>query len=149
MTIIGTFRIEKYKQKIYKLINDLKLQNNIEIINQIKHEEIWSFLINNSIGVIPFKSNPLTINNIPTKLFEFMSSGCSIVSSNLKPIKNYVDKTVYWAIPGDIKSLSKAIDTCIGNVENKFKIDKNLKLISKTYNWDNNKQEFLKVFSKL
>lgn len=149
LTIIGTFRIEKYKQKIYKLINDLKLQNNIEIINQIKHEEIWSFLINNSIGVIPFKSNPLTINNIPTKLFEFMSSGCSIVSSNLKPIKNYVDKTVYWAIPGDIKSLSKAIDTCIGNVENKFKIDKNLKLISKTYNWDNNKQEFLKVFSKL
>ena len=147
LTIIGTFRLEEYKEKIFKLIDELKLKDNVKILNQIKHEDIWKFLKDNSIGVIPFNSNPLTMNNTPTKLFEFMSSGCSIVSSDLKPIKHYVDETVYWAIPGDIESLSKAIDKCIKNTNNSFKINNNLKLISKIYNWDNNKQKFIKVFS--
>jgi len=96
LILLGSFRIAKYKKSINSLIKIHSLENHIIIKEQIPHEEVWEVLRNSSIGIIPFRENPLTKINTPTKLFEMMASGLSIVATDLPPIRNFIDDTVFW-----------------------------------------------------
>ena len=81
----------------------------INYIGQIPHNEIWNYLNDAHIGVIPFQDTTLCQYNTPTKLFEYMGSNCGIVSSNLPPIKAFCPDSVSWAKPGDLNSLIDAM----------------------------------------
>ena len=100
-----------------------------------------------SIGIIPFRENPLTKINTPTKLFEMMASGLSIVATDLPPIRNFIKDTVFWAKPSSPTSLAKNIIKSINNKDIDFKIQKNLKLINEKYNWEKIESRYLSIFS--
>ena len=106
LVILGSFRTNEFKIKVFDLINSVSKEN-IIVKNQIPHDQIWEILRNSSIGVIPFRKNPLTENNTPTKLFEMMASGLAIVSTDLKPIRNFVEDSIYWSQPSNPKSIAK------------------------------------------
>tara|TARA_B100000287_G_scaffold228824_1_gene215673 strand:- start:1112 stop:2224 length:1113 start_codon:yes stop_codon:yes gene_type:complete len=147
LTLIGTFRTTHFKDKIHYLINELGLSNSVQILDQISYTEIWSILKIHSIGVIPFVENHLTKENTPTKLFEMMSVGLKIVCSDLPPIRNFVNNSVYWANPGNVLSLSKAIINASASSGNEIIIEKNKQLIKEKYNWENKKTEYLSLFN--
>ena len=60
LTLLGSFRTKVFKDKIYDLINELRLSKSIKISHQIPYADIWSQLRLHNIGVIPFKKNELT-----------------------------------------------------------------------------------------
>ena len=62
-----------YGEEITAMIS----KENIIVKKQIPYDQIWEILRNSSIGVIPFRKNPLTENNTPTKLFEIFSNSTS------------------------------------------------------------------------
>ena len=146
LTLVGTFRTTRFRDKIQKLINDYSFENIVEISNQIPHNEIWGVLKNHTIGVIPFGRNPLTEKNTPTKLFEMMASGLIIVSTDLPPVRQFVNESVYWALPENPGSLGGAMINAIQSL-GKFKsIKDNLDLIEKQYNWGMIEKRYLELF---
>ena len=147
LVLLGSFRIAKYKRTIKYLIKIHSLEKNIIIKKQIPHEEVWDVLSKSSIGIIPFRENPLTRINTPTKLFEMMASGLSIVATDLPPIRNFIKDTVYWAKPSSPTSLATNILKSINNKGIDLKIQKNLKMINEKYNWEKIESRYLSIFS--
>ena len=148
LLLFGSFRTEKFKAKIISLINELDLNNNVKWRGQIPHENIWSYLAKSSIGVIPFLDNKLTRIGTPTKLFEFMLSGCRIIASDLPPIRQYKVDGVIFSKPGDIKSLAKNILHGLSK-KNIKDLENNQNRIIQKYNWEAIDQTLVNLYKKL
>jgi glycosyltransferase involved in cell wall biosynthesis len=146
LTLLGTFRTHDFKKKIHKLIRDLSLEDHIKIIKQVPHEDVWKILRKSSIGVIPFRKNPLTNNCTPTKLFEMMASSHQIVSTNLPPVKHFVKDSIHWAESDNPHSLGKAIISSIKSLDDNSKVEENIDLIKKKYNWGIIKSKYTSLF---
>ena len=146
LSLIGTFRTKEFKNKISNMIIELNLKDNINIIPQVPHDEVWMILQKHSIGVIPFRKTPLTEENTPTKLFEMMASGLEIVATDMPPIRNFVVDTIYWSKPGDSFSIGNAILNAFDQIDNSLNIPKNQSLIKQKYNWENRKEQYSSLF---
>ena len=146
LTLLGSFRTKTFEKKIKELIEKLSLNKNIKIINQVSYNDVWKILRKSSIGVIPFRKNPLTENCTPTKLFEMMASYHHIVATDLAPIKYFVNDSIYWAEPNNYNSLKNAIISSIESLDDNYKIIKNIELIKNQYNWDVIKNKYIKLF---
>jgi len=148
-TLVGTFRTSQFEKEVTHLIQKLNLEENITIKFQIPHDEIWEELMKHEVGIIPFQQNPLTKNNVPTKLFEMMSAGLSIVATRVKPIQHYVSDSVFWANPNHPKSLSGAIIDSLKSSKSKSMIIENQMLIQSQYNWSQKENTFLSLFESI
>ena len=146
LTLIGTFRTEKFRKIIKNIIIEYKLEDNININNQIPYENIWDKLNSHAIGIIPFRKNLLTQNNTPTKLFEMMASGLEIVATDLPPTRYFVDDSIHWVPPGDAEYLADSIIHACQSLGDRSKVQKNLQLIAQKYNWDQRQNQYLALF---
>lgn len=146
LVILGSFRTTSFKNEINSLVSSVS-KKNIIIKNQIPYDQVWEILRNSSIGVIPFRKNPLTDNNTPTKLFEMMASGLAIVSSDLRPIRYFVEDTIYWSQPSNPNSIAKNILASINDKNVISKINKNLELIKLKYNWEKIEGSYTSIFN--
>ena len=146
LTLLGTFRTYDFEIKILKLIKDLTLGDHIKIIKQVPHKDVWKILREYSIGVIPFRKNPLTENCTPTKLFEMMASSHQIVSTSLPPVQSFVNNSIHWAESDNPHSLANAITSSIESLNDNSKIEENINLIKSKYNWDIIKNRYTSLF---
>ena len=116
----------------------------------IPHAEIWSYLYNSHIGVIPFCDLTMLQKNTPTKLFEFMASECAIVASSLLPISSYGKNSISYSIAGNVNSLVDAIELYLMNIDTyKKHININKKRIIDGYNWDCVSDRLINIYREL
>ncbi|MBH09817.1 MAG: hypothetical protein CMG74_05555 [Candidatus Marinimicrobia bacterium] len=147
LTILGSFRTEEFEKQLKEYILKNKLFDNVFIKSQIPYVDVWEILNKNSLGIIPFRDNPLTQKNTPTKLFEMMASGCRIIASDLPPIRNYVSKTVHWIIPGNKFSIAKGIIDAFKSINKSDWIEKNRNLIKSKYNWESRMNDLMSLYN--
>ena len=148
LSIYGSYRIPSYKDDLMRLITSLELKKNITINRHIEHKHIWEHLRKYEVGVIPFKNNPLTRTNTPTKLFEYMACGCKIVSASLEPILRYDIKGINFFNPGDVNGLAKSIVESLKSVK-LDSLNYNRNKILNTYCWELSKSKIIGVYKKL
>ena len=148
LSIYGSYRIPSYKDELIRLITSLELKKNITINRHIEHKHIWEHLRKYEVGVIPFKNNPLTRTNTPTKLFEYMACGCKIVSASLEPILRYDIKGINFFNPGDVNGLAKSIVESLKSVK-LDSLNYNRNKILNTYCWELSKSKIIGVYKKL
>ena len=135
------------KKKLIKKINNHK---KIKLIEQIPHVEIWEYLNQSCIGIIPFHNETIFQYNTPTKLFEYMISDCAVIASDLKPIKEFCNQSISWAKPGDLDSLVNAIDYYFNNYDKYIAHkEQNSKLITTSYNWESISNNLLDIYKEL
>ncbi len=148
LSLIGGFRTIDYKREVNSKIDMLGIRKHIKLQGHILHQNIWGHLAKHRVGMIPFNDNYLTRINTPTKLFEFMASGCQLVVPNLKPITKYDFKAVKFFKSGDIKNLS---DTIINSLENNDQagIKYNLDKVKSDYNWENNSYKLIELYDRI
>jgi len=147
LSIYGEFRTPSYKKEISKLVSSLDLDNHITFNPHIEHENIWEYLRENLIGVIPFNDNSLTRINTPTKLFEYMAAGCHILSSSLPPVIRY-DARINFFPPGDVSLLASSIVTIFNNIV-EDDILYNYEKVESTYHWEKNKNKIKETYYKI
>ena len=137
LILLGTFRMPEFQDVILSLIEKQDLSDNIKWIPQVPHEAVWNYLNEAAIGVIPFRKNPLTMNNTPTKLFEFMAAGCGIVASDLPPSRHHVSDSIQWSEPGSVQDIADGLLKLLQNpelLENQS--SQNRELITNQFNWE-------------
>lgn len=88
----------KHKNAIFKIIGPCylgtlpDLPDNIVIIDAIEHSEVANRMSEFNYGLIPFKKNKLTNSVDPVKYYEYVSTGCIVISTGFgemsKRIKN-------------------------------------------------------------
>jgi glycosyltransferase involved in cell wall biosynthesis len=148
LSLYGSFRTNDYQNEILALIKQLSLDQHINWYGQINHEEIWEKLSESSVGVIPFLDKPLTRLGTPTKLFEYMASGCRIVASNLPPMKRFDVNGILMVSPGNIKNLSQCLVEALQKNSNES-LELNHKKIMDEYNWETIEHRLIDTYGEL
>lgn len=69
----------------------LKKYKNIIFLGEKKHNQIANFLKGFHIGIIPYKVNNFTNSINPLKIYEYISTGLPVVSTNINSV-NYLSK---------------------------------------------------------
>ncbi len=148
LSLVGGFRTIHYKTEVNRKIDMLRIRKHINLQGHILHQNIWGCLAKHRVGMIPFNDNPLTRINTPTKLFEYMASGCQLVVPALRPITKYDFKAAKFFKPGDIKNLS---DTIINSLnDNDYDdIEYNLNKVRSDYNWENNSYKIIDLYERV
>ena len=75
--------------RIYVNIKKLKKIKNIFFIDEVKHNQVPSFLKGFNVGIIPYKVNNFTHSVYSSKLNEYLSMGLPVVSTELNETKVY------------------------------------------------------------
>ena len=147
LVLIGTPRNKNFGIKLNQYIYN---NSKIKLIPQIPHSEIWGYLNDAHIGVIPFHDELIWRYNTPTKLFEYMASNCAIVSSDLMPIREFCDKSISWAKPEDTQSLINSINYYLNNpdIYNEHR-NINNQLIKTNFNWESISNNILNIYKEL
>ena len=150
LTLLGNFRLPEFQDDILSTIDENGLSDNVKWVAQVPHQDVWTYLNKAAVGVIPFQKNSLTINNTPTKLFEFMAAGCGIIASDLPPIRHHVDESIQWSCPGSAQSIAEGLIKLLQNprlLENQ--VSKNQSLILNQYNWESISNKLITLYKRL
>tara|TARA_B100002051_G_scaffold253649_1_gene267765 strand:- start:1026 stop:2135 length:1110 start_codon:yes stop_codon:yes gene_type:complete len=148
LSLIGGFRTIEYKKEVNSRIDILGMRRYISLQDHILHRDVWQYLAKHTLGIIPFNENPLTTINTPTKLFEFMVSGCQLVVPDLRPITKYDFKAAKFFKPGDVKNLSDSIIKSLK--DNDYDgIEYNVNKVKSDYNWENNSYKLIELYNRV
>ncbi len=100
-----------YKKKLINLIEELNLQNNIILHNVIERDQIPSIINQHDIGIVPPPLTKYTNLSLPTKAFEYITSGLPVVSTKLISLYKILnDNCVTYVEYGDPKNFAEAIE---------------------------------------
>lgn len=119
-------------------LNSLNDISNIYILDKKDYSEIPNYLYYSDVSIIPFKINNLTNSITPVKLYEYMSVGLNVVSTNFKEM-NYISSPAYIA-----KNYDEFCEYILQAIENKDKNrEKNIKF-AKENTWEKRFEEIKK-----
>ncbi len=82
LTLYGRYD-EGYKEYLEKIVQELNLQNAVELNGIIGREEIPEVINHADIGIIPYPTTDYMNLALPTKAFEYISSGLPVIISRL------------------------------------------------------------------
>ncbi|MEY8764356.1 MULTISPECIES: glycosyltransferase [Clostridium] len=116
----------------------LKLYKNVHILGKIDYKQIPNYLYYSDVGIIPFKVNKLTDSITPIKLYEYMSVGLNVVSTNFKEME-YINSPAYVA-----KSYDEFCEDIVKAIDNKDKDRKNNIEFAKENTWEKRFEEIQK-----
>ena len=71
-----------------KDLSILKEYKNIHILGKKNYKDVPNYLYYSDVALIPFEVNELTDSVSPIKLYEYMSLGLNVVSTNFKEIED-------------------------------------------------------------
>jgi len=77
-------------------IDELRSLKNVFLLGKKDYKDIPNYIYFSDVGVIPFKVSKLTDSVSPIKLYEYMSVGLNVVSTNFKEMQ-YINSPAYVA----------------------------------------------------
>lgn len=146
LDLIGKWSNEKLKEKIMPKIN---LNKNINFLGYLPISEAKKYLKEAKLGFCLYTDKKFE-ENIPVKMYEYLSYGTPVLFSNFESWKNKISKEG-WGIPvnpSNIEEIIKEIDCYFenDNFPNYFK-----KCIEyrKKYDWKNEEEKLLDAYNNL
>lgn len=125
--------------KVKTDLSILKGMMNVFILGKRAYEDIPKYFQYSDVGIIPFKINNITNSVSPIKLYEYMSIGLNVVSTNFKEMQ-YIDSPAYVA-----KNYDEFCDYLIQAIENKDRNrDRNIQF-AKENTWKKRFEEIQKL----
>lgn len=150
LRIIGAFRPKGFKEKLIDKIKQSDFSEAIELQSEVHHNEIWAHMQAAQIGVIPSLETPRILVDTPTKLFEYMASGCAVVAADVPPVRHFLYGAGKLINPNNMESLASGIISLLSNeVTCSHYVKEGQKRILETYNWNAIKHKLLSVYEKV
>jgi len=144
----GTFSPEDYRDEIINTEGWEKVSEygfiNSKIVNGI--------MASSKAGLVTFHPEPNHINAQPNKIFEYMLAGIPIIASDFPLWKEIVkDNNCGICIdPLNPEQIADAITYIQQNPEKAEQMgQRGLQLVKKKYNWENEKEKLVSIYSKL
>jgi len=123
---------------------DRSLPNNVLFWDSIPREKLPFFLKGIDIFWMPFKVNDLTKYMSPIKIFEVLSAGIPILSSDLEGCRQIKSKLLFFA--NSTNDHSNQLKNIIKNLSNFDSHVTSSKM--KKYDWDERYKQFINLLSK-
>jgi len=139
-------------QKFKDELQSLSGWSRVVDLGVISRAEVSNILAKSSVGLVTYLPAPNHIDAQPNKLFEYMSVGLPVVSSNFSLWKEIIEKN-YCGIcvdPTNPEEISKAITYIFDNPEEaKIMGENGKKNINKIYNWKVEEKKLVELYRGL
>jgi glycosyltransferase involved in cell wall biosynthesis len=148
LNLAGTFN-ELY---VYQSVIRYKGWKKTKFYGQVNREELATILATSKVGIVTFHSVPNHVDAQPNKMFEYMSAGIPIITSNFPMWKEVVEGNNCGICidPTSPSELSSAINLLL-NDDEKAKImgQNGLKAVKEKYNWGKESETLVKIYQTL
>ena len=152
LDLIGHFSYPAEKNKCQSMVKEFGLQNNVFLFDPIPHLEIPSRISKNTIGLLPFYNIDKFRNNIVIKMFEYSACKLPIVSFDLPPSREYIEKVQCGVCvePDSYHALADGIITMFENKEkySLYKLNGYNAFVEKYY-WEKQEKQLFDVYKAL
>lgn len=133
--ILGNFNPPEYEKVINNTLEALKLEDHVKYLGYFEFEKVPDILSIGDVGILPFKKNSKNDAASNIKIFEYMSMGLPVISTNLRGsreiIKNFYNGII---VTNDDEFLSSIIK--ISEDRDLYKkLSKNALKTAKNYDW--------------
>jgi glycosyltransferase involved in cell wall biosynthesis len=148
LKLIGEFSPIKFKEELGGLLKNEK----VNFLGYLIRIEVASCLKQSKIGIVTFLPSPNHIDSQPNKMFEYMSAGIPVVSSNFPLWKEIVEgnNCGLTVDPKDPKEISGAIEKLLSNDKLAEEMGQNgKKAIFEKYNWGIEEKKLLNIYKKI
>ncbi len=109
LNIYGIYEMS-YRKKLENLNEELNLENNVILHGSIVREQIPDIINEHDIGIVPHPCTNYLNLSLPTKAFEYVTSGLPVVSTRIESLfKTLNDNCITYVENGNPKDLSDAI----------------------------------------
>jgi glycosyltransferase involved in cell wall biosynthesis len=142
LLIVGEDQGEK--QKIIKMIEELKLEQKIQLLNQVEPEKVLFFMSAADVFVLPSIRE-----GFPNVLLEAMGSGLPIVCTNVDGLSEIVKdgENGFLVPPENVEQLAEKIIVLLSDTRLAKQISKNNLEKIKDYEMDNIISQLEKIYS--
>jgi glycosyltransferase involved in cell wall biosynthesis len=117
--LLGGPCIANDKELLDNLIQNLKIESKVHILNYLSREEVTQYIKNSKILVLVRNSDLFTDASYPSKLTEYLATGNPVISVKVGEIPKYLQDNVnaFLVDPGDIESLAEKLKLILGNYD--------------------------------
>ena len=123
-------------EELKTLVQDLKIEKNVEFKGWIKREEIPHYLADASIAIGPLRSTNVTKNALPIKVLEYMAASLPILSQKDTLPNNILQQGENGYFVNDVEELASKITQILENDENRIKMGEKSHKIVLEYDWE-------------
>jgi len=148
LNLVGDFSQKSVEDDVKLCTGWIKV-NKLGFLNRTEVSQIMSY---SKAGIVTFHSLPNHIYAQPNKMFEYMSAGLPIISSDFPLWKEIIEgnNCGICVNPLEPKEIADAINYIISNPKEAEKMGQNgKKAVIEKYNWDIEKEKLYKVYEDL
>jgi len=130
----------------------LKGWEKVDFRGFVNRDEVKEILQKSVAGLVTLHPTPSYIEAYPVKMFEYMSAGIAVISSNFPLYKKFVNgnKCGICVDPLNSKEIAQAISSLITNVNEAKKMGENgKKAVVEQYNWAIEEAKLFKLYEEL
>lgn len=148
LQLVGKFSESDVEQSAHKSTG----WKNVDALGFLGRKEVADVLQRSVGGLVTFLPAPNHIDAQPNKMFEYMSAGVPVISSNFPLWKGIIEgnQCGLCVDPLDPKAIAEAIDYLIQNPGEAEEMGHNgQKAVHEKYNWDIEEAKLLDFYKKL
>lgn len=141
-----------YLPFIKQLVNQEGLQNIVKFTGRKPYEELLEYIEHADIGIIPHLKTVQTDNSSPNKLFEYMSKGLPILSSNCNSVGRLIKESDCGKIykHDSPEDFAKKLLQMIHSKEDIKNYSYNAKkAVKEKFNWETSKKNLFKLYKTI
>lgn len=142
----------KIKTKLMQLVNDMQLGHRVKFLSKVPVEQLPQYTVNGYLGFQVL--NNICFNHYSAssnKLFEYMMAGVPVIACSFPEIQKVVElnHTGICVDSHDPQSIAKGVNELVANQELRDQLSANSLVASEKYNWRNEEEILLDIYSKL
>lgn len=148
MNLAGNFSNAELEEQI----KAKEAWNRVEFYGYVGRKELLSIFQRSKIGMVTLLPTPNHMESLPIKMFEYMSAGIPVISSNFPLWEEIVgeNKCGVCVDPTQPEQMAKAIEWIVSRPEEAKKMGENGRLaILEKYNWGIEKEKLFALYEAL
>jgi glycosyltransferase involved in cell wall biosynthesis len=125
---------------------------NVEDMGFLNREDVARTLSKSVAGLVLFHEEPNHVNSQPNKMFEYMSAGLPVISSNFNLWRDIVEGNDCGICvdPLDTDAIAKAIDALVSDPEKAKRMgDNGREAIHEKYNWEQESKSLISLYKEI
>uniref|UniRef100_A0A7C3PSP8 Glycosyltransferase n=1 Tax=Dictyoglomus thermophilum TaxID=14 RepID=A0A7C3PSP8_DICTH len=138
--------------ELEKRIKGMKGWKKVNYYGFVGRENVYEIMARSKAGVVIFSPLPNHINSQPNKMFEYMSAGLPVITSNFPLWREIVerDNCGICVDPLNPKEIADAIRYIIEHPEEAKKMGENgRRVVLEKYNWEKESKKLLDLYKEL
>lgn len=148
LILAGNFSPESFKEELSKMPG----WEFVNFLGSIGRQEVSKILSSSLAGIVMFHPVPNHIDNLPTKMFEYMAAGLPVIASNFPLWRSIIEANNCGICvdPMNVEQIAEAINIIQSNPD-KAKImgENGRKAFLDKYNWDAEKPKLINLYKEL